>query len=104
MTGVIIGLARALGESAPLITIGALTFIAFLPPPPVQGEFPYVSFDWLTSPFTVLPIQMFNWVSRPGTDFHGNAAAAGLVLLLLCLAMNGAAIYIRYRLRKRISW
>ena len=104
MTGVIIGLARALGETAPLITIGALTFIAFLPPPPLQPDFPFLSFEWLMSAFTVLPIQMFNWLSRPGTDFHGNAAAAGLVLLFMTLLMNGVAIYIRHRLRKRISW
>jgi len=104
MTGIIIGLSRALGETAPLITIGALTFIAFLPDSPIQAQFPFVSFEWLMSPFTVLPIQMFNWVSRPGTDFHGNAAAAGLVLLVMTLIMNGAAIYIRYRLRRRINW
>lgn len=104
LTGVIIGLSRALGETAPLITIGALTFIAFLPAPPVKVEFPYISFDWLFDGFTVLPIQMFNWVSRPGSDFHANAAAAGLVLLVLTLALNAIAITIRYRLRKRLQW
>jgi phosphate transport system permease protein len=104
MTGTIIGLARALGESAPLITIGALTFIAFLPPSPLSSEPPFLSFEWLMSAFTVLPIQMFNWISRPDSAFQANAAAAGLVLLLLTLAMNGAAIYFRYRLRKRINW
>jgi phosphate transport system permease protein len=55
-------------------------------------------------PFTVMPIQMFNWVSRPQEAFHLNAAAAGLVLLLMTLIMNGLAIYIRYRFRKRIKW
>lgn len=104
ITGVIIGLARAIGETAPVITIGALTFIAFLPPPPFQGTAPFVNFDWLSSPFTVMPIQMFNWVSRPGTDFQGNAAAAGFVLVFMTLVMNGLAIYLRYRIRKRIKW
>jgi phosphate transport system permease protein len=104
MTGVIIGMARAIGETAPIITIGALTFIAFLPPAPVASEFPYLSFEWLTAPFTVMPIQMFNWTSRPEAAFHENAAAAGLVLLFMTLSMNALAIYIRYRLRKRIKW
>jgi phosphate transport system permease protein len=104
LTGVIIALSRAIGESAPLITIGALTFIAFLPAPPVSAEPPFVSFQWLMDPFTVMPIQMFNWVSRPQADFHLNAAAAGLVLLMMTLLMNGIAIYIRYRFRKRIKW
>jgi hypothetical protein len=63
LTGVIIALSRAIGETAPLITIGALTFIAFLPDSPFKAEFPFISFEWLWSPFTVLPIQMFNWVS-----------------------------------------
>jgi phosphate transport system permease protein len=103
-TGVIIAMSRAIGETAPLITIGALTFIAFLPPPPVQTEVPFISFEWLTSPFTVLPIQMFNWVSRPTHDFHVNAAATGLVLIVLTLSMNALAIVIRYRMRKRINW
>jgi phosphate transport system permease protein len=100
LTGAIIGLARAIGETAPVITIGALTFIAFLPPAPIQPEFPFVSFEWLNSPFTVMPIQMFNWISRPQPEFHVNAAAAGLVLLAMTLLMNGLAIYIRYRIRK----
>jgi phosphate transport system permease protein len=103
-TGVIIALARAIGETAPLITIGALTYIAFLPTSPVSTEPPFVSFQWTRDPFTVMPIQMFNWISRPGTDFQGNAAAAGLVLLLMTLLMNGGAIWLRYRLRKRIRW
>src|SRR5919106_343716 len=100
MTGVIIGMARAIGETAPVITIGALTFIAFLPPAPVQPEFPFLNFDWLNSPFTLMPIQMFNWISRPQAEFHLNAAAAGVVLLAMTLLMNGLAIYIRYRIRK----
>jgi len=104
LTGVIIGLARAIGETAPIITIGALTFIAFLPPSPIGTEFPFLNFDWLMSPFTVMPIQMFNWTSRPEEAFQVNAAAAGLVLVVMTLAMNGLAIYIRYRLRKNIKW
>ncbi|UCH52459.1 MAG: phosphate ABC transporter permease PstA [Pseudomonadota bacterium] len=104
LTGIIIALSRAIGESAPVITIGALTFIAFLPTPPITSEAPYVSFQWVMDPFTVMPIQMFNWVSRPQPEFHFNAAAAGLVLLAMTLIMNGIAIYIRYRFRKRIKW
>lgn len=104
LTGVIIALSRAIGETAPLITIGALTFIAFLPESPIKADFPFVSLDWLMSPFTVMPIQMFNWISRPQRDFHLNAAAAGLTLMVMTLAMNGIAIYLRYRFRKRIKW
>jgi|SRR6185295_1710592 phosphate transport system permease protein len=104
LTGVIIGLARAIGETAPIITIGALTFIAFLPPAPFTGEPPAGLFDWLFAPFTVMPIQMFNWTSRPEAAFHQNAAAAGLVLVVMTLSMNALAIYIRYRLRKNIKW
>lgn len=104
LTGIIIGLARAIGETAPVITIGALTFIAFLPPSPIKTEAPFVSFDWLFAPFTVMPIQMFNWVSRPQAAFLENAAAAGLVLIVMTLAMNAIAIVIRYRYRKRIKW
>jgi len=100
LTGTIVGLARAIGETAPVITIGALTFIAFLPPAPVQPGFPFINFEWLNSPFTLMPIQMFNWISRPQAAFHLNAAAAGLVLLVMTLLMNGLAIYIRYRIRK----
>jgi phosphate transport system permease protein len=104
LTGLIIALSRAIGESAPLITIGALSFIAFLPHPPWQADPPFVSFQWLLDPFTVMPIQMFNWVSRPQEDFHHNAAAAGLVLMAMTLTMNALAIVIRYRFRKRIKW
>lgn len=104
LTGIIIGLSRAIGETAPIITVGALTFIAFLPSPPITSEFPFISFKWLMDPFTVMPIQMFNWVSRPQTEFHVNAAAAGIVLLIMTLIMNGIAIYIRYKFRKKIKW
>ncbi len=91
MTGVVIALSRAIGETAPLITVGALTFIAFLP-------------TGLLDPYTVMPIQMFSWVSRPQEEFHVNAAAAGLVLLVMTLFLNAAAIFIRYRFRKRYKW
>jgi phosphate transport system permease protein len=100
LTGAIVGLSRAIGETAPIITIGALTFIAFLPPAPLQPEFPFVNFAWLNSPFTVMPIQMFNWISRPQAGFHVAAAATGLVLLVMTFLMNGLAIFIRYRIRR----
>jgi len=90
LTGVILSLARAVGETAPLITIGALTYVAFLP-------------DSLQSPFTALPIQIFNWVSRPQAGFHTNAAAGIVVLLVLMLVMNAAAIWLRIRLQRRVS-
>ena len=104
MTGVILGMAEAIGQTAPIITIGALTFIAFLPPMPVKAEFPYLSAQWLWSEFTVLPIQMYNWVSRPDRAFQVNAAAAGVILLFMTLLMNGLAIYLRYQVRKKIKW
>lgn len=91
LTGVILSLARAIGETAPLITIGALTYVAFLP-------------DSLRSPFTALPIQIFNWVSRPQAGFHVNAAAGIVVLLALMLVLNAAAIWLRVRLQRRINW
>ncbi|MDO8348816.1 MAG: phosphate ABC transporter permease PstA [Planctomycetota bacterium] len=103
-TGVIIGLSRAIGETAPLITIGALAYISFLPDPPLTGEFPFVSFGWLESPYTVLPMQMYDWVSRPDPAFHQNAAATGIVLIAITLSMNAVAIGIRYRMRRRIKW
>jgi phosphate transport system permease protein len=104
LTGLILGLSRAIGETAPIITIGALSFIAFLPPAPVGPEFPFLNFEWLRSEFTAMPIQMFNWVSRPDQAFQANAAAAGAILLGMTLLMNGVAIYIRYRFRKKINW
>jgi phosphate transport system permease protein len=104
LTGIIIGMARAIGETAPIITIGALTFIAFLPPAPLKAEPPFISIEWLFSPFTVMPIQMFNWTSRPEAAFQVNAAAAGFVLVLMTLAMNGIAIWLRYRLRRNLKW
>jgi phosphate transport system permease protein len=169
VTGVIIGISRALGETAPLIMIGGLTFVAFLPiTRPGDGKFETVGqldeygaavnpdateqvtithdgvvvlpdfteqqvqagetltlphgstvqsvatwgdaiaswspTHWLGSEFTVMPIQMFNWTSRPQAEYLQLAAAAGLVLLAITLLMNGTAIYLRYRLRKSIKW
>jgi phosphate transport system permease protein len=88
LTGLILALSRAIGETAPLITIGALTYVPFLP-----------TDVW--SPFTVLPIQIFNWVSRPQAAFAQNAAAGIVVLLVLLLAMNAVAIVLRDRFQKR---
>jgi phosphate transport system permease protein len=104
LTGIILSLSRAVGETAPLITVGALSFIAFLPHPPLTSEFPFISIQWLFDPFTVMPIQMFNWVSRPQEEFHVNAAAAGVILMLMTLAMNALAITVRARFRRRIHW
>jgi phosphate transport system permease protein len=104
LTGIIIGMARALGETAPIITIGALTFIAFLPPSPVTSEPPFLNFEWLSSGFTVMPIQMFNWLSRPDHAFHVNAAATGAIIILVTLLMNGYAIRLRYKIRENIKW
>jgi phosphate transport system permease protein len=107
LTGVIIGLARAIGETAPIITIGALTFIAFLPPAPFTalGDGTTAGlFDWVMAPFTVMPIQIFNWTSRPDPAFEVNAAAAGFVLMAMVLSMNAVAIYLRYKMRKNIKW
>jgi phosphate transport system permease protein len=87
LTGLILALSRAIGETAPLITIGALTYVPFAP-------------DSIWSPFTVLPIQIFNWVSRPQAAFAENAAAGILVLLVLLLVMNATAIVLRDRLQR----
>ncbi len=104
LTGLILGLSRAIGETAPIITIGALSFIAFLPNSPISGEFPFLNWEWLWSEFTAMPIQIFNWVSRPDQAFQQNAAAAAAILLGMTLAMNAIAIYIRYQFRKKINW
>ncbi|OGW62657.1 MAG: phosphate ABC transporter, permease protein PstA [Nitrospirae bacterium RIFCSPHIGHO2_01_FULL_66_17] len=90
LTGSILAFSRAIGEAAPLITIGALTYVAFLP-------------DGLFAPFTALPIQIFNWVSRPQAGFHANAAAAILVLLAVLLLMNALAVFLRQRYQKRLN-
>ncbi len=89
LTGLILALSRAIGETAPLITIGALTYIPFAP-------------DSIWSAFTVLPIQIFNWVSRPQAAFQENAAAGILVLLTLLLTMNAVAIVLRDRFQRKV--
>ncbi len=104
LTGIIIGLSRAIGETAPIVTIGAVTFIAFLPPSPLTAEPPFLSFEWLSSAFTAMPIQIFNWTSRPDAAFQANASAAALVLVLMTVLMNAFAIWLRWRLRRNIKW
>lgn len=91
LTGIILSLARAIGETAPIITIGAITYINFLP-------------DSLKSEFTAMPIQIFNWISRPQSGFRTNAAAGIVVLLALMLILNAFAIWLRGRLQRRIVW
>jgi phosphate transport system permease protein len=104
MTGTILAISRALGETAPLITIGALTYVAFLPTSPIQMSPPFISLKGLLDPFTVLPIQIFNWVSRPQKGFHTNAAAGILVLLAITFLLNATALVIRYRAEKKLKW
>lgn len=99
-TGVIIGVSRAIGETAPLIIIGVPTFVAFLP----ASAAPFGPSGWLNSEFTVMPMLMFNWTQRPDPAFQENAAAAGLVLLAITLVLNGIAFAMRYRARRRIRW
>ena len=103
-TGTIIAMSRAVGESAPLIVIGAAGWVSSLPSSPLSHRFPFISFRWLTSDFTVLPIQMFTWSGDPDPRFQDNAAAAGLVLIAFTLTMNAIAIVVRYRVRKKIKW
>lgn len=90
-TGMILALSRAVGETAPLIVIGALAFVPFVPTSVFDS-------------FTVLPIQIFNWVSRPQKEFSINAAAAIIVLLSITFLMNGVAVYLRHRWQKKIKW
>lgn len=91
LTGVILAISRAVGETAPLIVIGALAYVPFAPSSPFDE-------------FTVLPIQIFNWVSRPQEEFIINAAAAIIVLLSITFVLNGIAVYLRYRWQKKMSW
>ncbi len=90
LTGVILALSRAVGEAAPLIAVGALAYVPFTPASPMDE-------------FTVLPIQIFNWTSRPQHGFIINAAAAILVLLAITLLMNGMAVLLRYRWQKKLT-
>ena len=91
LTGVILAISRAVGETAPLIVVGALAYVPFTPNGPMDD-------------FTVLPIQIFNWVSRPQHAFSVNAAAAIIILLLITFAMNGIAVYYRNKWQKKINW
>ena len=91
LTGVILAISRAVGESAPLIVIGALLYITTIPTNPMDD-------------FAVMPIQIFNWLSRPQKGFIENATAAIIVLLLITFMMNGIAIYLRNRWQKKVKW
>jgi phosphate transport system permease protein len=91
LTGVILALSRAVGEAAPLIVIGALAYVPFVPKTPLDE-------------FTVLPIQIFNWTSRPQAEFLINAAAAIIVLLFITFLLNGIAVYLRNRQQKKVKW
>ncbi|MBJ6117341.1 phosphate ABC transporter permease PstA [Pontibacter sp. BT310] len=91
MTGVILALSRAVGEAAPLIVIGALAYVPFAPSSPMDE-------------FTVLPIQIFNWISRPQAAFATNAAAAIIILLIITFTLNGIAVYLRHKWQKRVKW
>jgi phosphate transport system permease protein len=91
MTGVILAISRALGEAAPLVAIGAATFITFIPNNPGDE-------------FSALPVQIFDWAARPQAEFHDVAAAGIIVLLTVLILMNASAVYLRYRYGKRIRW
>ena len=91
LTGVILGISRAIGEAAPLIVLGALIYITTLPTSPMDN-------------FSVLPIQIFNWLSRPQKEFTVNATAAIIVLLAITFLLNGLAIYFRNKWEKKIKW
>ncbi|MBN2484755.1 MAG: phosphate ABC transporter permease PstA [Bacteroidales bacterium] len=91
LTGIILALSRAVGEAAPLIVVGALAYVPFVPSSPM-------------SEFSVLPIQIFNWISRPQHEFLVNAAAAIIILLIITFIMNGIAMYLRSRWQKKIKW
>lgn len=90
LTGTILALSRAVGETAPLILVGALAFVPFVPRSPTDG-------------FTVLPIQIFNWISRPQPEFHHLAAAGILVLLVVLLGLNAAAVLLRNHYAKKLK-
>lgn len=104
LTGTILAMSRAIGETAPLITIGALTYVAFVPTPPLSLEPPFIHPQGLFDAFTALPIQIFNWVSRPQKAFSTNAAAGIIILLIITFVMNGIAVYLRHRYQKKIRW
>jgi len=91
LTGVILAMSRAIGETAPLVVVGALAYVAFVPSHPMDD-------------FTVLPIQIFHWASRPQPEFHALAAAGIIVLLAVLLLMNATAVWIRNRARRNPLW
>jgi phosphate transport system permease protein len=91
LTGVILAISRALGEAAPLVTVGAAVFLTFVPTRP-------------TDEFAAMPMQIFHWAGHPNRDFHDLAAAAIIVLLTLLILMNATAVYLRYHYGKRIRW
>ncbi len=91
LTGIILALSRAVGETAPLIVIGALAYVPFVATSPMDE-------------FTVMPMQIFNWVSRPQHEFLVNGAAAIIILLVITFAMNGIAIYLRNKWQKKVNW
>lgn len=91
VTGVILALARAIGEAAPLIVVGALVYVPFAPQSPLDD-------------YTVLPIQIFNWTSRPQAEFQVNASAGIIVLLFITFLMNGVSIYLRNKWQKKVKW
>jgi phosphate transport system permease protein len=91
MTGIILAMARAIGEAAPLLLIGAATFVTFMPNP-------------LSGGYTVLPIQVFQWAQRPQADFQGISAATIIVILALMFVLNALALVVRARLARHIQW
>lgn len=91
MTGVILAVSRALGEAAPLVAIGAATYITFVPISPIDE-------------FSALPMQIYDWAKRPQAEFHHVAAAGIIVLLTVLILMNATAVYLRYRYGKRVRW
>lgn len=91
MTGVILAISRALGEAAPLVVVGAFTFINFIPVSP-------------TDELGALPMQIYDWAKRPQAEFHHVAAAGIIVLLSVLIMMNATAVYLRYRYGKRVRW
>jgi phosphate transport system permease protein len=103
-TGTIIAMSRAVGETAPLIVVGAASYVTDLPDSPISVRPPFISFAWLWSDYTVLPLQMYNWMRNSNPGFQANAAAAGLVLIAFTLSMNAVAIVVRYRVRRKLKW
>jgi phosphate transport system permease protein len=91
LTGVILAISRALGEAAPLVTVGAAVFLTFVPTRP-------------TDEFAAMPMQIFYWAGHANQDFHDVAAAAIIVLLTLLVLLNATAVYLRYHYGKRIRW